>query len=97
MARLRCDKTGQQPGQHIVADGGAGADAQRLRLGAAIAGHQLDAGGTVRKLGAGYSVSFTREVDGKVLTFSGMSLSPRQFKLLVESVRNLVADLAQRQ
>lgn len=52
---------------------------------------------TVRKLGAGYSVSFTREVEGKVLTFSGMSLSPRQFKLLVESVRNLVADLAQRQ
>lgn len=53
---------------------------------------------TVRKLGHGYSVSFTRESEGKVLTFSGMSLSPRQFRMLVESVRKLVADLsAQRQ
>lgn len=52
---------------------------------------------TVRKLGHGYSVSFTREAEGKVLTFSGMSLSPRQFRMLVESVRKLVADLAQRQ
>ena len=47
---------------------------------------------TIRKVGAGYTVAFTRESGGKVLTFSGMTLSPRQFKLLVESIRKLLTD-----
>lgn len=47
---------------------------------------------TIRKVGSGYTIALTRESGGKVLTFSGITLSPRQFKLLVESIRKMLLD-----
>ena len=43
-------ETRQQSGQHVVADGGAGADAQYAHVALAVAGPALDRGGAVQQL-----------------------------------------------